>query len=204
MHTEILNKQQVELLPYLKKFQKTFHLVGGTAIALHIGHRRSIDFDLFTSSSLVKYRLKKMLEQIPFTSTLLYEDDDQLHVQLNSVKLTFFSFPFSVQHPVKVNSIITMPELLSLAAMKAFALGRRSKWKNYVDLYFIIKDHYTIPEISREANIIFSTQFSEKLFREQLAFHKDIDYSESVDFIEDEVPENQIKEYLIEKAVEIE
>jgi hypothetical protein len=56
MHTEILNKQQVELLPYLKKFQKTFHLVGGTAIALHIGHRRSIDFDLLTSSTLVKYR----------------------------------------------------------------------------------------------------------------------------------------------------
>jgi hypothetical protein len=69
-------------------------------------------------------------------------------VQINSVKLTFFSFPFSVQHPVKVNSIITMPELLSLAAMKAFALGRRSKWKDYVDLYFIIKDHYTIQDIS--------------------------------------------------------
>jgi hypothetical protein len=96
-----------------------------------------------------------------------------------------------------------MPELLSLAAMKAFALGRRSKWKDYVDLYFIIKDHYTIPEISRTANTIFSTQFSEKLFREQLAFHKDIDYSETVDYIEDEVPENEIREYLIEKAVEI-
>jgi hypothetical protein len=203
MHTEILNKQQVELLPYLKKFQRTFHLVGGTAIALQIGHRRSIDFDLFTNSSLVKYRLKKMLEQIPFTSTLLYEDYDQLHVQMNSVKLTFFSFPFSVHHPVKINSIITMPELLSLAAMKAFALGRRSKWKDYVDLYFIIKDHYTIQEISGTANTIFSNQFSEKLFREQLSFHKDIDYSETVDYIEDEVPENEIREYLIEKAVEI-
>jgi hypothetical protein len=203
MHTEILNKQQVELLPYLKKFQKTFHLVGGTAIALHIGHRRSIDFDLFTSSTLVKYRLKKMLEQIPFTSVLLYEDYDQLHVQINGVKLTFFSFPFTVPHPVKIDSIITMPELLSLAAMKAFALGRRSKWKDYVDLYFIIKDHYTIPEISRTANTIFSTQFSEKLFREQLSFHKDIDYSETVDYIEVEVPENEIREYLIEKAVEI-
>ena len=203
MHTEILNKQQVDLLPYLKKFQKTFHLVGGTAIALHIGHRRSIDFDLFTSSSLVKYRLKKMLEQIPFTSVLLYEDYDQLHVQINGVKLTFFSFPFTVPHPVKIDSIITMPELLALAAMKAFALGRRSKWKDYVDLYFVIKDHYTIQEISREANIIFSTQFSEKLFREQLAFHKDIDYSETVDYIKDEVPENEIREYLIEKAVEI-
>lgn len=203
MHKEVLNKQQVELLPYLKKFQRTFHLVGGTAIALHIGHRRSIDFDLFTSASLVKYRLKKMLEQIPFTSVLLFEDYDQLHVQINGVKLTFFSFPFSVRHPVKIDSIITMPELLSLAAMKAFALGRRSKWKDYVDLYFIIKDHYAIQEISRTANTIFSTQFSEKLFREQLAFHKDIDYSETVDYIEDEVPENEIREYLIEKAVEI-
>jgi hypothetical protein len=53
------------------------------------------------------------------------------------------------------------------------------------------------------ANTIFSTQFSEKLFREQLSFHKDIDYSETVDYIEDEVPENEIREYLIEKAVEI-
>jgi len=42
--------------------------------------------------------------------------------------------------------------------MKAFALGRRSKWKDYVDLYFIIKDHYPIQEISRVANNIFSAQ----------------------------------------------
>jgi hypothetical protein len=203
MHTEILDKRQAELLPYLKRFQKSFHLVGGTAIALHIGHRRSIDFDLFANSPLVKYRLKKMLEQIPFSQVLLFEDYDQLHVQINSVKLTFFSFPFSVPHPVKIDSIISMPELISLAAMKAFALGRRSKWKDYVDLYFIIKDHYPIPEISREANNIFSAQFSEKLFREQLAFHKDIDYSETVNYIKEEVPENEIREYLIEKAVEI-
>ncbi|MEX2429385.1 MAG: nucleotidyl transferase AbiEii/AbiGii toxin family protein [Bacteroidales bacterium] len=203
MHTEILNKRQAELLPYLKRFQKSFHLVGGTAIALHIGHRRSIDFDLFTNSPLVRYRLKKMLDQIPFSQVLLFEDYDQLHVQINSVKLTFFSFPFSVPHPVKIDSIISMPELISLAAMKAFALGRRSKWKDYVDLYFIIKNHYPIQEISRKANIIFSAQFSEKLFREQLAFHKDIDYSETVDYIKEEVPENEIREYLIEKAVEI-
>ncbi len=203
MHTEILDKRQAELLPYLKRFQKSFHLVGGTAIALHIGHRRSIDFDLFTNSPLVRYRLKKMLEQIPFSQVLLFEDYDQLHVQINSVKLTFFSFPFSVPHPVKIDSIISMPELISLAAMKAFALGRRSKWKDYVDLYFIIKDHYPIQEISRAANTIFSTQFSEKLFREQLVFHKDIDYSETVDYIKEEVPENEIREYLIEKAVEL-
>ena len=49
MHKEILTLEQLELTPLLKKFSKDFYLVGGTAIAFHIGHRRSIDFDLFTA-----------------------------------------------------------------------------------------------------------------------------------------------------------
>ena len=45
MHRNILSKEQVELLPSLSQFKKEYYLVGGTAIALHIGHRESIDFD---------------------------------------------------------------------------------------------------------------------------------------------------------------
>ena len=48
MHREILTKEQVDLLPLINKFSEDFGLVGGTAIALHIGHRESIDLDLFT------------------------------------------------------------------------------------------------------------------------------------------------------------
>ncbi len=59
--------------------------------------------------------------------------------------------------------------------MKAFALGRRAKWRDYVDLYFILKDFYSIEEVAGEAMRIFPAQFPEKLFRQQLAFHKDID-----------------------------
>lgn len=44
MHKEILNKDQIDLLPLLKEFKREFYLVGGTAIALYLGHRRSIDF----------------------------------------------------------------------------------------------------------------------------------------------------------------
>ncbi len=203
MHVEILNKQQAELLPYLKKFQRTFYLVGGTAIALHIGHRRSIDFDLFTSSKLVKYRIKSKVNEIPLKQIPIFEDYDQLHLHLNNVKLTFFSFPFSVPHPVAVESVISMPSLLSLASMKAFALGRRSKWKDYVDLFFILKNHYTIQEVSKEACTNFPSQFSEKLFREQLVFFKDIDFSEPVEYMASAVPEDEIKNFLIEKASDL-
>jgi hypothetical protein len=87
--------------------------------------------------------------------------------------------------------------------MKAFALGRRAKWKDYVDLYFILRDFYTIREISAEALKIFGQMFSEKLFREQLAFHKDIDYSEPVDFITTIVNDNEIKDFLIDKSTDL-
>ena len=54
MHKEILSKEQFDLLPFIKLFSKDFYLVGGTAVALHIGHRRSIDFDLFTDKLRIK------------------------------------------------------------------------------------------------------------------------------------------------------
>lgn len=87
--------------------------------------------------------------------------------------------------------------------MKAFALGRRAKWKDYVDLYFILRDNYTIQEICREAEKIFEQQFSAKLFFEQLAFHKDIDYTEVVEYLVQPVPEEEIKSFLIDKATDL-
>jgi len=203
MHTEIFNSEQVELLPSIKSFQRSFYMVGGTAIALHLGHRRSVDFDLFTFSQLNKSRIKGKLIPIPFKQVPIFEDIDQLHLLINNVKITFFSYPYPVLHPVKVGSTITIPTLLSLAAMKAFALGRRAKWKDYVDLYFILRDHYTIEDICKEAGKIFNQQFSGKLFRQQLAFHKDIDYSEAIEYLVPPVPEDEIKSFLIDKATDI-
>jgi hypothetical protein len=203
MRTEIFTESQKQLLKYIQEFKRSYYLVGGTAIALYIGHRRSVDFDLFTSSRLNKQTLKARISKIPFPKTPVFEDIDQLHMSINQVKVTFFSFPYAVPHPVKFGQVITMPSLLSLAAMKAFALGRRSKWKDYVDLYFLIRDFFPISEISTEAEKLFPGQFSEKLFRGQLSFHLDIDFSEPVEFIGTPVPEQDIKNFLIEKATDI-
>lgn len=202
MQTEIFNPDQSELLPYLKLFQRSFYLVGGTAIALHLGHRRSIDFDLFTLSNMNNQRVKTKLLKIPFPQSPIFEDYDQIHMMINNVKVTFFSYPYPVLHPVKLENIITMPSLLSLAAMKAFALGRRAKWKDYVDMYFLLRDHFSIAEICKETELLFRNQFSEKLFRQQLAYHNDIDFSEPVEFLGEPIPENIIKDFLTEKAID--
>jgi hypothetical protein len=66
-----------------------------------------------------------------------------------------------------------------------------------LDIAVIFKD------ISKEAERIFGQLFSEKLFREQLAFHKDIDYSEPVEFMPGfDVTEKDVKKFLIEKSLQ--
>ena len=61
IHKEILTKEQVELLPVVGDFSKKFSLVGGTAIALHIGHRESIDFDMFSLKSFGNLQIRNKL-----------------------------------------------------------------------------------------------------------------------------------------------
>jgi hypothetical protein len=204
MHQEILTEKQSELLPYLKLFKRKFYLVGGTAIALHIGHRRSIDFDLFCLTRLDKKDVRNKLGSFPFKIIKISEDTDQIHFLINDIKITFFNYPYKIEHSLALKQFLSLPGLLTLSSMKAYALGRRAKWKDYVDMYFIIRDHFTVSEISREATKNFGQLFSEKLFREQLAFHKDINYSEQVEFLVDPPSEDEIRSFLTEKAIDLE
>jgi hypothetical protein len=104
----------------------------------------------------------------------------------------------------KYSGVISLPSLLDLEAMKTFALGRRSKWKDYVDMYFILKKYYSIEQIIERTKFYFPDQISEKLFRNQFAFHKVIDYTEEVDYAFDNAPsEKEIKDFLIEVATRL-
>ncbi len=98
----------------------------------------------------------------------------------------------------KINNTIKLPDLLTLAAMKAYSLGYRVKWKDYVDLYFIIKDYFSINKIIKKAEDIFSSEFNEKIFRTQLSYFKDIDYTEKVIYMKGfEISDEVIKKGLI-------
>lgn len=203
MHNEILNADQVALLPLITTFKKEFYMVGGTAIALHIGHRQSIDFDLFNPSRLNRKKIVECVKSFTKDYQITRNVEEQLNLIVNNVKFTFYEYPFPIQAKTNFDNIIKLPDLLTLAAMKAYALGRRSKWKDYVDLYVIIKDHFSIGEISNAAGIIFQDMFSEKLFRVQLSYFDDIDFSETIEFIGEGVSELQVKNLLVQKASEI-
>lgn len=202
MHDEVLSKAQSELLPLMSQFRREFYLVGGTAIALHIGHRRSVDFDMFKLAPLRPKKILDAIEATPFKSIVTRRVAEQLNLVVNGVKLTFFQFPFKVTPESEYLDVFRMPSLLSLAAMKAYALGRRSKWKDYVDLYFLLSGRFSLPEVSAKATEMFGELFSEKLFRAQLSYFEDVDYTEEVEYIIDSPPSDElVRESLVRISV---
>ncbi len=202
MHLNILNGNQKTLLPFLSKFKREFYMAGGTAIALHIGHRLSIDFDLFKVGKIHPRKILTKFEDSNEKYLITLNLDNQLNLICREVKFTFFSYDFLIEHPIKIENAINIPSLLDLSAMKAYALGRRAKWKDYVDLYFLIKYHYSIKQISEKASQVYGDLFSEKLFRGQLNYFKGINYDEQVQYMPNfEVDENVIKDFLIDAAL---
>lgn len=199
LHKEIITKEQTELLPLVAEFSKDFGLVGGTAIALYLGHRRSIDFDLFSKKNFGNQSLLNKILRRWKTDQIIVNKIDELTLAISGIKFTFFCFPFEIAYTQNFDRVIKIPDLITLAAMKAFALGQRAKWKDYVDLYFIIKDYFPVSEISEKANQLFGGNFNEKLFRSQLAYFEGIDYAEQVDFMPGfKVFDETVKEKLIE------
>jgi len=203
MFKEILTAEQIKLLPLVQKFSKEFGLVGGTAVALQIGHRQSIDFDLFSYQKFRNAKIRKIVSESGYKIMKVAADEaGQFTFYVNGVQFTFLEYPFPIKFIEQFEKFLKMPDLLTLAAMKAYALGRRNKWKDYVDLYFIIGQYHSLKKISDRAKKIFGPEFNERIFREALSYFKDINYEEEVVFLPGlAVAEKKIKEELIKYAI---
>lgn len=78
--------------------------------------------------------------------------------------------------------LVPMPNLLHLAAMKIHAIGQRNKWKDYVDIAFIIK-RYGIIRVAEYAKDFFKGNISLKMFAQQLCYFDDIDFDDVVTYM---------------------
>lgn len=133
---------------------------------------------------------------------MLVEELSELTVIKNAVKLTFYRYPHELTFSEMFEDAVPVPDLLTLAAMKAYVLGGgRAKWKDYVDLYFIFKS-MNFYDVVKKANEIFASNFNEKLFRTQLSYFDDIDYSETVELMPSfKVSDDEIRRSLVKQSL---
>lgn len=205
MHEEILSAAQTKLAQAVLPGFQSYYLCGGTALALQIGHRKSIDFDLATPNEIKPEPILRSLQtQGYYPDHTLTATSDEFTIIVHGVKLTYFSFPFPVRATVPWSLAgISLPDLRVIGAMKAYALGRRSKWKDYVDLYFLLRDHVALAELINSAKALFRGAFNAKLFLEQLCYFDDVDMTEQVDFMNETIPESTVMDWLTREAVSI-
>lgn len=142
MHYEILDEQRKNILPLLGKLKKDFYLAGGTALALQLGHRDSIDFDFFSEQPIDTQKLFETLREIFKEHHLvkIQEEANILSVVIDErIKLSFFSYLYPILSKLIDEGYFRLAEIKDIACMKLSAVTGRASNKDYIDLYYILQ-----------------------------------------------------------------
>ncbi len=134
--------QQLQSHPELKGF----FLVGGTALALQLGHRNSIDIDLFTQSDFNTQELGFFLKT-KFDIRLDYERDGTLLTLINNIKVDFIKHAYSNIKPPILEEGITFLSMEDISAMKLNAvINSGQRLKDFIDIYFLM-EHFSLKDM---------------------------------------------------------
>ncbi len=148
LHRSTVESNTLELLELLMSQQilRDFVLVGGTALALQLGHRRSIDLDLFGSGDIHVVDHHLMNSSIYPNINVISRSPSILIFQINGIKVDFVNYPFAWLRPWITREDIRMAAKEDIAAMKIEAITGRGSRKDFVDLFFLL-DFFSLDEI---------------------------------------------------------
>lgn len=137
----VIKPETFELIQQLqaKDFLKDFYLVGGTALALVLGHRNSIDIDLFTQNNFSTLELSEQLSDFSSVS-ISFDRANTLMCVINDIKTDFIKHNYNlINKPISEEGIIYL-SIEDIAAMKLNAIARSGKrLKDFIDIYFLLE-----------------------------------------------------------------
>jgi len=195
MHLEALKSKQREIFDKLNKFPN-FYLAGGTALALQIRHRISVDFDLFHKKEIpinLFQKIKRVFED--FKVKIILNHSEQLSITVDGVKLDFVKYKFPLVTRLGEIKGVKIASVSEIAAMKAYTLNYRGTFKDYVDLYFILKSkRSTLKQIKKIAEEKYRDDFNFRLFLEQTIYLEDIK-TEKIEFLKEKTDKEKIKDF---------
>ena len=134
--------QQLQALPILENF----YLVGGTALALQIGHRNSIDIDLFAGHEFETEHLISVIRE-GFVMEERFVRKNTIIGVINNIKVDFIHHPYHLVNPPITEEGITYLSMEDIAAMKLHAIvNSGQRLKDFVDVYYLL-EHFSIKDM---------------------------------------------------------
>jgi hypothetical protein len=163
LHKETVAASTLGLIKQLQEdlIFSGFYLVGGTALALQLGHRKSIDIDLFTQSRFDNQFFLEHLEK-EYHFSMQYMHTNTLKGIIDGVFVDFLRHDYTyVTEPISIEQI-KMLDKKDIAAMKVNAIiGNGTRSKDFIDIYFLLKE-FSFEQI---------LSFYEKKYSERNPFH---------------------------------
>lgn len=196
VHYELLNKNQIKALQILKNLSRYGILGGGTALMVQIAHRRSYDLDVFLPKLISKkflYRVKQYFKKIEIITDT--GDEFSFISVPHRLKISFIFYPFFPLYKRISTPYLKFLSWKDIALDKAHTIGRRGEWRDYVDLYFTIKNGFPLRNIIKKCHEKFGDSFSGKLFLSQLTYFADLkDFT--IDFVGEKHSQREIRSFL--------
>jgi len=147
LHYKTIEQDTLDILKKIQsitEFSK-LRLVGGTALALQIGHRKSIDLDFFGLIDNDFMTFSKELEKVGKITVLKNSKNINIF-SVNNIKVDFVNYHYKWLGNAISEDNLLLAGIKDIAAMKIAAITGRGTKKDFIDLYFLLK-HYSLKEI---------------------------------------------------------
>jgi hypothetical protein len=178
LYFETIDTGTLELLNKLQSCSvlADTRLVGGTALALQIGHRKSIDIDLFGTISADEYEISMELNKLGQTTILRKTRNINVYlIEGIKVDIVNYNYPW-LKQPITESNLI-LAGMQDIVAMKLAAITGRGTKKDFIDLFFLLK-HFSLNQMLE----FYSQKYidgSEFLVLKSLAYFEDADTDEN-------------------------
>ena len=196
LHLKSISPELLELLTQLMHDDvfKHFNLVGGTALALQIGHRVSIDIDLFGNCEIDEIAV---LDQLNACGPVhvLKKSKNILICSVQGIKVDMVNYSYPILENTLISDGIRMVGLKDIAAMKMNAISGRGSKKDFIDVYYLLQ-YFTL-EVMIDLYLQKYSNGSEFLVRKSLTFFDDAEDEEMPVMLED-ISWDRIKERILE------
>jgi hypothetical protein len=155
-----------------------FYLAGGTALALHLGHRQSRDLDFFTRDPLGTLPSLAGIDDMLARFSLVQWDlntPEQIQWHLDEVSVTLLAYPFAHRFDYHPWRRLAVADSRDVAIQKAYTVGRRAQARDYLDLHAVLTQGIlTLNDLIRYAQDTYQDAFSARLFLQQLTYTRDL------------------------------
>jgi hypothetical protein len=145
---ELIDPATFELIQQLQNFGelKEFYLVGGTALTLQLGHRNSIDINLFSAKDFMDSSIINIL-RTKFKIDIVYNKPNSIICIINGVKVDLIKHDYPIIEPIIAEEGISMLSPQDICAMKLNAIQNSGqRLKDFIDIYFLL-EHFSIKQM---------------------------------------------------------